>query len=135
MDSVFFQSEPVSCTQRPGMQRVRLLYQNLGELLHSKRTSPSPVWGVITAIIRHALAFRIRVAPSRIRVVLSRIRVVPSRIWVVPSRYSSVTVRYVRTFCYSSVTDIAVYCRDCIIPLPSFRTRLRFGSREFVLLV
>ena len=25
--------------------------------------------------------------------------------------------------------------RDCIIPLPSFRTRLRFGSREFVLLV
>ena len=58
------------------------------------------VWGVITAIIRHALAFRIRVAPSRIRVapsrirvVPSRIRVVPSRIWVVPSLYSSVTVR------------------------------------------
>ena len=72
------------------------------------------LWGVITAIIRHALAFRIRVAPSRIRVapsrirvapsrirvvpscirvVPSRIRVVPSRIWVVPSRYSSVTVR------------------------------------------
>ena len=70
------------------------------------------IWGVITAIIRHALAFRIRVAPSRIRVVPSRIRVVPSRIrvmpsriWVVPSRYSSVTVRYVRMFCYSSVTD------------------------------
>ena len=51
------------------------------------------LWGVITAIIRHALAFRIRVAPSRIRVAPSRIRVVPSRIWVVPSRYSSVTVR------------------------------------------
>ena len=68
---------------------------------------PTDLWGVITAIIRHALAFRIRVAPSRIRVapsrirvvpsrirvVPSRIRVVPSRIWVVPSRYCSVTVR------------------------------------------
>ena len=46
----------------------------------------SRVWGVNTAIIRHALAFRIRVAPSRIRVVPSRIRAVPSRIRVVPSR-------------------------------------------------
>ena len=89
----------------------------------------SLVWGVITAIIRHALAFRIRVAPSRIRVAPSRIRVVPSRIrvvpsriwvvpfriWVVPSRYSSVTVRWVRTFCYSSVTDMIPLSRLFVI--------------------